>query len=87
VQRGHVDVWSETPFAGLFDAEVFSCSCRLRKPDPQIYRSALDQLGVAAQEALFVRDGANDELAGAERVGMRDPRPPARRRAGVARGA
>jgi HAD superfamily hydrolase (TIGR01509 family) len=66
-----VDVWDESPFAGLFDAEVFSCSCGLRKPDPRIYRLVLDQLGAAASEALFVGDGANDELAGAERAGMR----------------
>jgi putative hydrolase of the HAD superfamily len=66
-----VDVWLETPFAGLFDAEVFSCSCGLRKPDPRIYRLALDQLEVEADVALFVGDGANDVLAGAERVGMR----------------
>ena len=66
-----VDVWDETPFAGLFDAEVFSSSCGLRKPDARIYRLALDELGVEPAEALFVGDGANDELAGAERVGMR----------------
>jgi putative hydrolase of the HAD superfamily len=66
-----VDVWPETPFAGLFDAEVFSCSCGLRKPDPRIYRIALENLGVDPPEAVFVGDGANDELAGAERVGMR----------------
>lgn len=66
-----VDVWAEAPFAGLFDFEVFSCSCGLRKPDPRIYRLALDELGVEPAEALFVGDGANDELAGAERVGMR----------------
>jgi putative hydrolase of the HAD superfamily len=66
-----VDVWPETPFAGLFDAEVFSSSCGLRKPDPRIYRIALEQLGVEPAEAIFVGDGANDELAGAERVGMR----------------
>ena len=66
-----VDVWDETPFADLFDAVVFSCSCGLRKPDARIYRLALDQLGVEPSEALFVGDGANDELAGAERVGMR----------------
>ncbi|HJQ75427.1 MAG TPA: HAD family hydrolase [Gaiellaceae bacterium] len=66
-----VSVWAESPFAGLFDAEVFSCSCGLRKPDPRIYRLALDQLGVAPSDAVFVGDGANDELAGAERLGMR----------------
>jgi putative hydrolase of the HAD superfamily len=66
-----VDVWAETPFAGLFDAEVFSCSCGLRKPDPRIYQLVCDRLDVQPAEAVFVGDGANDELAGAERVGMR----------------
>src|SRR3954449_12993597 len=63
-------LWPETDFRGLFDAEVFSSSVGLRKPDPRIYRLALDQLEVPAEEAVFVGDGANDELAGAERVGM-----------------
>ena len=63
-------LWAETAFHGLFDAEVFSSSVGLRKPDPRIYRLALDQLEVSADEAMFVGDGANDELAGAERVGM-----------------
>jgi putative hydrolase of the HAD superfamily len=54
----------------LFDAEVFSCSVGLRKPDPRIYLLACDQLGVEPQETMFVGDGANDELAGAERVGI-----------------
>jgi len=64
-------LWEETAFHGLFDAEVFSCSVGLRKPDPRIYELACEQLGVEAGEAMFVGDGANDELAGAERVGMR----------------
>jgi putative hydrolase of the HAD superfamily len=64
------DVWSETPFADLFEATVFSCSVGMRKPDPRIYRLACAELGVEPAEAMFVGDGANDELAGAERVGM-----------------
>jgi putative hydrolase of the HAD superfamily len=63
-------LWPETPFHGLFDAEVFSCSVGLRKPDPRIYLLACEQLGVEPDQAIFVGDGANDELAGAERVGM-----------------
>jgi len=62
--------WPETPLHGLFDTEVFSCSVGLRKPDPRIYRLTCDRLGVEPFEAMFVGDGANDELAGAERVGM-----------------
>jgi putative hydrolase of the HAD superfamily len=64
-------LWEETPFAGRFDATVFSCSAGLRKPDPRIYHLACAQLAIEPSEAIFVGDGANDELAGAERVGMR----------------
>jgi putative hydrolase of the HAD superfamily len=65
-----VALWPQTAFHGLFDSEVFSCSVGLRKPDPRIYLLACEQLGVEPKEAMFVGDGANDELAGAERVGM-----------------
>ena len=64
------DVWDETPFADLFDATVFSCSVGMRKPDPRIYRLACEELGVEPDETMFVGDGANDELAGAQRVGL-----------------
>jgi putative hydrolase of the HAD superfamily len=64
-------LWEETEFGGLFDVEVFSAKVGLRKPDPRIYWLALDGLGVEPEEAVFVGDGANDELAGAERVGIR----------------
>jgi putative hydrolase of the HAD superfamily len=63
-------LWPETEFAGLFDAEVFSSRVGLSKPDPRIYLACCDALGVEPHEALFVGDGANDELEGARRVGM-----------------
>ena len=63
-------IWPETELAGLFDAETFSSTCGLIKPDPEIYLTTLDALGVEPRDALFVGDGANDELGGAERVGM-----------------
>jgi putative hydrolase of the HAD superfamily len=66
-----VDVWPETPFAGVFDSEVFSCSCGYRKPDPRLYLQVCEELEVEPADALYVGDGSNDELAGAERVGMR----------------
>ena len=66
-----VQSWEETPLAPLFDSVVFSCSVGLAKPDPRIYELAAQELGVAPEECLFVGDGANDELAGAERAGMR----------------
>jgi len=64
-------LWPSTPFAGLFDAEVFSSAVGLSKPDPRIYLRCCELLDVQPCEAVFVGDGANDELAGAERVGMR----------------
>jgi putative hydrolase of the HAD superfamily len=64
------DLWDQTPFGALFDSTVFSCSVGVSKPDPQIYLIACEELGVEPSDCLFVGDGANDELPGAERVGM-----------------
>ena len=64
-------LWPQSQFAGLFDAEVFSSRLGVSKPDPRIYEHCCELLGVEPHEAVFVGDGANDELAGAERVGMR----------------
>ncbi|HZB35426.1 MAG TPA: HAD family hydrolase [Gaiellaceae bacterium] len=64
------EVWERTPFATLFDSTVFSCSVGFSKPDPRIYARAAEELGVEPGDCLFVGDGANDELPGAERAGM-----------------
>lgn len=64
-------LWPATPFATLFDAELFSCQVGLKKPDPRIYHLACDQLGVAMQRCLYVGDGSSRELSGAAAVGMR----------------
>ena len=62
--------WPESELAGLFDAETFSSECGLVKPQPEIYLRTAEALGVEPADCFFVGDGANDELAGAERVGM-----------------
>jgi putative hydrolase of the HAD superfamily len=62
--------WPETGLAGLFDVETFSSDCGLMKPEPEIYLHTASALGVDPSECFFVGDGANDELAGAGRVGM-----------------
>lgn len=64
------DLWEQTPFGGLFDSTLFSCSVGVSKPDPRIYELACGELGVEPRDCLFVGDGANDELPGAERAGM-----------------
>ena len=63
--------WPGSELAGLFDAETFSSVCGLMKPEPEIfYLHTARALEVDPTDCLFVGDGANDELAGAERVGM-----------------
>jgi putative hydrolase of the HAD superfamily len=63
-------VWDDTPLGGKFDATVFSCDVGVSKPDPRIYEIACERLEVEPADCLFVGDGANDELPGAERAGM-----------------
>jgi putative hydrolase of the HAD superfamily len=63
-------VWDETLLGRAFDAAVFSCDVGVSKPDPRIYEIACERLEVEPRDCLFVGDGANDELPGAERVGM-----------------
>ena len=63
-------LWDSTPLGTLFDATVFSCSEGVSKPDPRIYELCCERLGVPPEACLYVGDGDNDELPGAERVGM-----------------
>ena len=63
-------VWPDTPFAGLIDVTVFSCSLKLRKPHPEFYRLAVEQLAVEPEECLYIADGMSGELAGALKTGM-----------------
>lgn len=57
------------PLDELFDDVVDSSEVGLRKPNPAIYRLALERLGVAPEEAAFV-DDAPGNVAGAEAVGI-----------------
>ena len=62
--------WDETPFATMFDAAVLSSEVGMAKPDPRIYALAAERLGVDAKDCLYVGDGSDGELSGAERAGM-----------------
>lgn len=65
-----VELWEATPLRGLFDSTVFSAEVGISKPDPRIYELCCEQLDVEGNDCLFVGDGANYELPGAEKVGM-----------------
>ncbi len=55
---------------GLFDVEVFSALVGLAKPDPAIYRLALERLGAAPEATVFVDDYAPN-VAAAAALGIR----------------
>ena len=64
-------IWHETALAQRFDVTVFSWERGVRKPDPSLFLAAAVGLGVEVRDCLYVGDGGSDELAGAERIGMR----------------
>jgi len=55
--------------ADCFDVFVTSAEVGMMKPDPRIYRIALERLGVSPPEALFVDDFV-ENVAAARRLGM-----------------
>jgi putative hydrolase of the HAD superfamily len=56
--------------AERLDFAVFSSEVGKRKPHPEIFERALDALGVASQDALFVGDRLYEDVRGAGEVGM-----------------
>ena len=55
---------------GYFDAVVFSAAIGVEKPDPRIFRYALELLDVAPEEALHVGDDQRQDVEGALAAGM-----------------
>ena len=62
--------WATSPLASVVDAVLFSCTIGYIKPDQRLYAHISDELGVRAQQALYVGDGGGDELRGALDSGM-----------------
>jgi HAD superfamily hydrolase (TIGR01549 family)/HAD superfamily hydrolase (TIGR01509 family) len=57
-------------FGSVWDAIVSSKELGTRKPDPEIYQTALFQLGIGASQAVFVGHKSS-ELEGAQAIGMK----------------
>lgn len=62
-------VLAHTKLAGVFDSVTTSEEVRSYKPDPRMYRTAMEALGSKPSESLFVSDSTVD-LQGAIKVGM-----------------
>jgi HAD superfamily hydrolase (TIGR01509 family) len=57
--------------AALIDAQLFSCDAGLAKPDPRIYRLALERLGVEPSQAVMVGDSQRSDVDGPTKCGIR----------------
>lgn len=64
------DMILASPLYPLFDAAMISYEQGISKPDPEIYRRAMQALNVAPEECLYVGDGGSHELDGARALGM-----------------
>ncbi|MGH2621083.1 MAG: HAD-IA family hydrolase, partial [Anaerolineales bacterium] len=63
------DIEVEWRIADAFDKLIISAEVGLAKPDPRIYRLALEGLGVEAGQAIFV-DDFPENLEAAAALGM-----------------
>lgn len=61
----------QTGLAGLTDIEICSEMARACKPDPAIFRMALNGIGVAPEWAMFIGDSVESDVVGGNRLGMR----------------
>jgi len=61
---------AEVPWLARFEVRLFSCRLRLSKPDPAIYRAAIERLAAAPEDIVFLDDRA-DNVAAAAALGIR----------------
>ena len=66
-QRGRL---AATGLDSFFDAVIISAEVGCAKPDPHIFELALEALGVGAEDAIYVGDSVEHDLAGAQSAGI-----------------
>ena len=64
------DVLERTQLRALVDVVVISAELGAAKPDPAIFRAALDRLGATASDAINVGDSVEHDVAGARAAGV-----------------
>ena len=57
-------------YAGLFETVVDSHVVGVEKPDPQIFRIAMERMSVAPETAVFLGDVPSVDIAGARAAGL-----------------
>jgi putative hydrolase of the HAD superfamily len=64
-------VLAQLGLAAAVDTVVVSAEVGARKPDPAIYREALERLRCDAERAMFVGDSLDTDVCGARAAGLR----------------
>ncbi len=64
------DMLIEMELGGVFDPSIISGNEGIEKPDPELYRIAIDRAGVQAARAVHVGDSPAMDIAPAMEVGM-----------------
>jgi putative hydrolase of the HAD superfamily len=64
------DVLERTGLRTLVDVVVISAVLGVAKPDPAIFRAALERLGAGAAEAIHAGDSVEHDVAGARAAGV-----------------
>jgi putative hydrolase of the HAD superfamily len=64
------DVLERTRLRALVDVVVTSAEVGAAKPDPAIFRAALERLGARAADAIHVGDSIEHDVAGAHAAGL-----------------
>jgi FMN phosphatase YigB (HAD superfamily) len=75
VISGHVDylpiIIANLGWSGYFDTVTFTQEVGVQKPDPRVFRFALERAGEHAAQALYVGDSWEADYLGAKSAGMR----------------
>jgi len=61
----------ENDLSGFFEVIVVSAAVNKRKPNPEIFKCALEKLQVKAEETVFVGDTVDADIKGPKEVGMK----------------
>jgi putative hydrolase of the HAD superfamily len=64
-------IMTERGLGEHLELTVSSCEVGYRKPHPAIYEAALEAMGIAAAEAIFVGDRVDADVEGPAALGMR----------------
>ncbi len=70
VEPSHAAWEEERGIRELFDTVVFSFEVKSRKPQPQIYKTTIDAIGLRPEECVYI-DDLPENVKGAEDVGMK----------------